>query len=406
MRIKWTVELEDKLISLINTQEYTTKEISNILEIPYEKVRKKIQRMHLTNPVRGNVKQSIISEVIKLKKLGMTYQDISQVLNIKPHTAFSIIKKYSNELMTYSKRLSEEDIEYVLCNYNGNNTAELSVALKCSPNQILKILHKHNVSVGYSYTIDETFFDDINTSEKAYVLGLLFADGNNLDQKRVSIGLIKSDIDILIKVAGIMQYDYPIKVSDNKTKGVACLNIYNKNIISSLNSLGLIPRKSLIIKYPEIPDQFDKDFIRGYFDGNGSIVNGRFNVNICGSDSIIQTISSIVLSHLSVISRVSKMGKISRLDLTRKNSLVFLRWIYSDADTFLKRKHSLYIQAEEYESYLKSNNNVKYWTKEEEKLLMYYRSQKIPWVEIARKLSRTVSSVTTKYYKYLKPKLQ
>lgn len=117
----------------------------------------------------------------------------------------------------------------------------------------------------------------------AYILGFISADGNvrnysNSEHKekyRLSIGLKKSDYMILEKFKNELNYSGDIKFRKVKTKGkeyeICELFIYSKEIVNDLIKLGITPVKSLNIKFPGIPNEFVIDFIRGYFDGNGSI---------------------------------------------------------------------------------------------------------------------------------------
>jgi intein/homing endonuclease len=43
------------------------------------------------------------------------------------------------------------------------------------------------------------------------------------------------------------------------------------NMAKRLEALGIIPRKSLVVKFPYVPLSFLPDFIRGVFDGDGSV---------------------------------------------------------------------------------------------------------------------------------------
>ena len=69
------------------------------------------------------------------------------------------------------------------------------------------------------YPIQEDFFDVIDTEEKAYVLGLLYADGyNNTDRNSVSLSLKESDKEILEKVTSLIQPTKPLSYLDTSTQ--------------------------------------------------------------------------------------------------------------------------------------------------------------------------------------------
>ena len=62
------------------------------------------------------------------------------------------------------------------------------------------------------YNIDETFFDVIDTEEKAYFLGFLYADGyNNTDRNSVNLSLKEDDKEILEKLNNLLQPNKPLQ---------------------------------------------------------------------------------------------------------------------------------------------------------------------------------------------------
>lgn len=130
------------------------------------------------------------------------------------------------------------------------------------------------------HTFDETFFDKIDTEEKAYVLGFIYADGCNAtlpNTGSLNIGQDSRDIDILYKIKAAIKSTYPLleRVRENGKKAFV-LYVYGKTISESLEKVGVVKHKSLILKFPTfIEDSLMPHFIRGYFDGDGCIWNGK-----------------------------------------------------------------------------------------------------------------------------------
>ncbi len=54
------------------------------------------------------------------------------------------------------------------------------------------------------------------------------------------------------------------------------IQIGSKEMFNDLQNLGLLPAKSLVLKFPDIPSSYFKDFVRGYFDGDGCISLGKY----------------------------------------------------------------------------------------------------------------------------------
>ena len=114
----------------------------------------------------------------------------------------------------------------------------------------------------------------------AYVLGFFAADGNMSIHSNGGkyIEFTSCDRNILEKIRRLLGSNHKIssrKGSGNRNKSFR-IQIGSKEIFSNLLKLGMIPAKSLILKFPNIPDGYTGDFIRGYFDGDGNVSVGKY----------------------------------------------------------------------------------------------------------------------------------
>lgn len=128
------------------------------------------------------------------------------------------------------------------------------------------------------YKRNSHYFDEINTPNKAYVLGLIYADGCNYIKKhQMIIGLQERDKYILELIKEDMEYEgpilySPIRENDKRTMGTSTLQICDKQISRQLEEKGVTQAKTFKIKFPEfISSDLIRHFVRGYFDGDGSI---------------------------------------------------------------------------------------------------------------------------------------
>lgn len=144
--------------------------------------------------------------------------------------------------------------------------------------RVRSILHKAdiNVKAGWEYlkinTQNDDYFEKIDSEDKAYFLGLLYADGNiYLKRNRVQITLQNEDRYILELFADKINYTGKLYEDRGKyTKMIIC----SKKMVQDLINLGCVPNKSLILKFPtfeQVPLTFIRHFIRGYFDGDGYV---------------------------------------------------------------------------------------------------------------------------------------
>jgi hypothetical protein len=118
------------------------------------------------------------------------------------------------------------------------------------------------------YSCNESFFEKIDSHEKAYWFGFIAADGNIYNGK-LQICLNKKDEIHLNEFCKRINYNGPIYNDRNHKRLMIC----RKKIVEDLKLLGLIENKTLSINdkiFDKIPNQYLASAILGYIDGDGS----------------------------------------------------------------------------------------------------------------------------------------
>lgn len=224
------------------------------------------------------------------------------------------------------------------------------------------------------YKLDETYFEEVNTEDKAYFLGLLYADGYNQvtnKGKYISLSLQVSDIHILRdfkKALGSTQKLCLLRAKKKTHSDQARLQINSKKLCEDLVKLGCIQNKSLMLTFPTfLPKHLIHHFIRGYFDGDGCVWEGKkyrkvfkdstckfgqrertvHNVkfNITGTLHFITGVQNILVSSIGFKKNklnVSKaIANCVQLEYSgRKQMKRFYDFLYKDYTVFLNRKKS------------------------------------------------------------------
>jgi intein/homing endonuclease len=199
---------------------------------------------------------------------------------------------------------------------------------------------------------NDDYFEKIDSEDKAYFLGLLFADGNvYLKRNRVQLTLANEDSYIIDRLAECI--DYHGKIYSDR-------GLYSKIILPSkkmcedLISLGCTSRKSLTLKFPEgLREDLLHHFIRGYFDGDGHIsrhkklVNPYYHINITSSEPFIKRLKDILSDKGIEIGNVYKRYKdkpdsAHTIYVRSRSAGEFFSYIYNNATLFLKRKKKVY----------------------------------------------------------------
>ena len=135
-------------------------------------------------------------------------------------------------------------------------------------------------------TLTTNYFDTVDTDEKAYWLGFLYADGYNMEQRgEVKLCLGKLDIEHIKAFQLAINSNQEIKeYAGNKRDNTCQITICNKHFSEKLAELGCFQAKSLCLKFPtlsQVPTQHISSFMLGYFDGDGCIyksTNTEFSI--------------------------------------------------------------------------------------------------------------------------------
>lgn len=197
------------------------------------------------------------------------------------------------------------------------------------------------------------YFDKIDTFEKAYIIGILLADGCvNFKKNAVMLSLSGDDGYLVQMIADVLfKTKYPVK-SDNQSlknknhRDRFKFYLVDKHICNQLSALGFCQNKTINNNFTikNIPENFRAAFIRGFFDGDGSIYITKkqsVNVHFVGLESILveikkelQTLgirSSIYSCHSTNIVKELRFGDI-------KSIKKYYDFIYNDNSLFLQRK--------------------------------------------------------------------
>jgi intein-encoded DNA endonuclease-like protein len=304
----------------------------------------------------------IDSQIDNIKKLhaeGISAYQISKDLNIPLTSLARKLKKLELDISHRSKIRDdpmknhvEEVIELYL---SGINEAEISRKFHCDNSTVCRILKKYNIDTGYPYTVDNTFFDKIDTQEKAYVLGYFTADGCNHKNNTISFASI--DLELLEKVKSIMKYNGPIYREEAPKKfphrqGIYKLYISSRNISEKLSLIGGCgQRKSFTTFFPPedlLPKHLVCHYIRGLFDGDGSIYlsnQKRYYIVFAGTYSLLFPIQNIIKIELNIDGGLYPEGNIHVLKYqSTQKSIILGDWMYTDASVYLDRKYKLYLE--------------------------------------------------------------
>lgn len=218
------------------------------------------------------------------------------------------------------------------------------------------------------YKINEDFFSIIDSEEKAYFLGFIFADGYvNEKNNVVDITIHNKDKEILNNLVSLLYPDgRPLAVI---RKDYIRLVINSKKLVGDLKTHGCMQAKTFKLEFPEINEIYLRDFIRGYFDGDGCVYiskNNALNISIIGTIKMLDEIMKIFTLNCQV-----NETKYDDRHPNKKNNIRALRfggnilvnriyhYLYDDASVYLIRKRKIFLSILKNKEYFCDNMKVR-----------------------------------------------
>lgn len=191
--------------------------------------------------------------------------------------------------------------------------------------------------------VKEDNFSVIDSEEKAYWLGFLYADGYvSLGKNVIELSLQARDLEHIKKFHAFMESENSIYY--NKSNNSYRSAFASEKTKNDLIKLGCFPQKSLKLSFPseeQVPLKFIKDFTRGYIDGDGSIglkKNGVYRLSILGTREFLEVlVDKMDYRKLSI----SKVGNIYCIEWAGAYTEGYLIELYQDATIYLNRKKQL-----------------------------------------------------------------
>lgn len=286
---------------------------------------------------------------------------------------------YNVECINKKYIFSDKQKDLVVKLYNECGSAPKVGRAFCVGNHVIeRILKERGVErTGAGrrlYQINEHYFDEIDTPNKAYVLGFLYADGSNVKSKRtISMSLEERDKDILERIRNEIGSERPLEFIDYSNKhdfGYTYKNQYRLLLFSAhmcnvLESIGMVPNKSLIADFPILPSELIRHFVRGLFDGDGSVYRCQYkNRNsyqhtltitstllLC--EKLVNVVENVLDINCHIYDASNHNGITKVFTISGKNQIKkFMDWIYDDSGLKLQRKYDRYIQ------YFYSDENI------------------------------------------------
>jgi hypothetical protein len=268
-----------------------------------------------------------------------------------------------------AKKYSVEEVEFIKNNYGRISIKEMSEKLgRNSNHSVRNKIYKLGLSVNgrtYPPNVNISFFENWS-QELAYVIGFFLADGHMSDHPKTSsysICFSVIDKDIIEKIANVCGYKNAVRKYICGTTIMYSIDISGKLIWKFFENLGFTHNKTFTTRIPkQIPPKLMSHFIRGVFDGDGSLhLKSTLypQANIVGSKLFIDDVSKIGVEYSSIASHYRSFI----IYYNGQKAINFFDYIYKDATIYMDRKYKRYLKA------LKWESSYNFWADQELELL-------------------------------------
>ena len=260
---------------------------------------------------------------------------------------------------------SQEELDFIKNNYKTKTYKEITDDINkfADIKKDEKQIRTKAALLGYrkQYAdLFEDYFEKIDSDEKAYWLGFIYADGyivaNNTE---IGIELSRCDETHLEKFLAainaqkkIFHKEKYIKIANNKKMShvlTSKIRVYSSKMRNDLIKNGISLNKTYSKTFPIVNRKYFYSFLRGYFDGDGCLYVKNSNVvsvtyTAC-HDECLKFIKS-ALHEDGIKSEIYKeTDKKYRLYILggKTGMMKFLNKLYNDSTVYLDRKYRLYL---------------------------------------------------------------
>ena len=247
--------------------------------------------------------------------------------------------KINTKCTICDKEMSLKKSEFERRNKNG----EITCSAKCIGKlRSKKYLGRSNPNT--KYNLDDNFFKNINTEQKAYILGFIASDGSLSKTGEISIEIKNIDREILEKIRDEVCKDIPVVDDSVEVGDHSVIRFCSKTMTKDVCKWLKIKtgKKDSKVKMPNLKNKLKWHFLRGFFDGDGTVrkrTKGRYID--CGISTHSDDLRSSIKELCTMDCRNDNKWK--QICWSGHNARKFLDKLYSEANIYMERKYKTYL---------------------------------------------------------------
>jgi hypothetical protein len=200
------------------------------------------------------------------------------------------------------------------------------------------------------WSLKHDYFHNIDDPLKAYLLGLLAADGNVLDSTpRITLELATKDVELVELLRDAIAPGVPLRYRNPRGNGArhATLAVTSAEMVADLARFGIVPRKTSTLRWPvEVPVAMQRPYLLGHFDGDGFVTiahryrgraSGRWG--LLGTRALLEGAIDLIAREVDVRPRnIRAKPGVHYVNIDGPDALKVDEWLHNGMPFGLERK--------------------------------------------------------------------
>lgn len=298
------------------------------------------------------ISSEIEQEIIKLYNSGLSMNKAGKPYNISSATVMAILNRNNIPKRTKGGIYAIPEQEVITRYKNGESCQVIADSFKVTFHTISDILEKNNIARNNRYkniSLNENYFEKIDSNDKAYFLGFILTDGNiSLNENIIRLSLSSKDEEILNVFKEKTGNTNKICIREDGRHSERTFQLRSKKWKDDLAKYGVIPRKTFISEMPILSTDMMSHLIRGMIDGDGWISFKSHQIGFCGNEKTVTQLKEYLVKTLNVynVKVIHANENLWQVTWASKTDIKKIgNYIYQNKDNcFLTRKYNNFLQ--------------------------------------------------------------
>lgn len=296
-------------------------------------------------------KVEVEKEIIETYKSGLSMKETGKKFQVNATTVLNILNRNNIPKRTKGGIYKLPDDIVIQRYLDGESCQVIADDFGVSFKSISLILEKHNIPRNNRYHnlgLDENYFENIDSYDKAYFLGFMLTDGSvALKENIIRLTLTARDEEILQVFKEKTGNSNNLSLRKDEKHNELTFHLRSSKWKKDLAQYHVVPQKTYSCDMPMLSENMMPHLIRGMIDGDGWISYKSPAIGFCGNEKVVTHLRDFLVEKLDVynVKILQTQEHLWQITWSSKKDISIIgNYIYKDKqDCFLKRKYNNFL---------------------------------------------------------------